>query len=111
MEIDSEFCYGRPYDREEITMAMREEMETTVTGHRRDGMYYVYTADAKHLNRLDKMVAAGRAVVQKRGEDWGDFAIPASEYDPMTGFKVKRKPMTPEQKAAAAERMRNARNS
>lgn len=47
----------------------------------------------------------------KGGDDWGEFVIAAGAFDPLKGFKAKRKPLSEEQKRAVAERLAAARNS
>lgn len=84
------------------------EQETTVTAGRSEKYVDIYTTNSVHLKKLrsDSRVAEIRG-----GEDWGQFRIPAPMYDPITGFKRARKPMTEEQKVQASERLEKARAS
>lgn len=87
-------------------MASIDEQETTVTGHRKNGGYVIYSADPVHLNKLRK---DKRAVETKTGEDWAQFEVSAADFDPITGFKRK-STMSDEHKQAAAERLKALRN-
>lgn len=89
-------------------MATLDEQETTVTYVRSDDVVRVYTANPAHLRRLRK---DDRATEIDGGGDWGNFTIPTAMYDPMRGFKSRRKPLTPEQREQAAQRLTAARNS
>lgn len=51
-----------------------------------------------------------REVIERIAELTAEFVIPLSEFDPLKGFKRKGKPMSPEQRQAAAERLKNARS-
>lgn len=88
-------------------MASFDEQETTVTGHRKNGGYVIYSADPVHINKLRK---DSRAIETKAGEDWAQFEVSSKDFDPIGGFKRK-STMTPEQKLAAAERLKRVRNS
>lgn len=87
-------------------MAAMEEQETTVTHIRGEDIVYVWTANIVHLRALRK---DERATVTDDGGDWAMFSIPADQFDPLKGFKRKKREMTEEQSIAAAERMRKAR--
>jgi hypothetical protein len=89
-----------------LEMATKDEQETTVTYITADSLVQVYTAVPKHLRRLrsDK-----RATEISGGDDWGIFYIESRFFDPLNGFKRARKEMTPEQKAASAKRLADAR--
>lgn len=95
-------------------MASREEQETTVTGNRKEGIYYIWTADPVHIRKFDKAVDDGRATVRHRGEDWAEFVIAATYYDPARGLK-RPYALSEEQREARASRLRlnreNANNS
>lgn len=91
-------------------MATMDEQETSVS-QTRNSETLIWTANPVHLRALRKRVTEGRAVERKTWNDAAEFVIPLSEFDPLKGFKRKGKPMTPEQREAAAERLRNARNS
>jgi hypothetical protein len=78
-------------------MATLEEQETTVT-QLRNGDTNVYTANPVHLRALRKRVEEGRGEERKTWEDAAEFIFPHSEFDPLKGFKTRRKPLTDEQK-------------
>lgn len=90
-------------------MATLDEQETTVT-QVRNGDTNIWTANPVHLRALRKRVAEGRATETRTWEDAAEFLIPLSDFDPLKGFRTKRKPMTDEQRQAAAERLKNARS-
>jgi hypothetical protein len=92
-------------------MASREEQETTVTGNRKEGVWYVWTADPVHIRRFTREAADGRGVLVGSGEDWAEFKIPSSDYDPGRGFKRRKMVLSDEQRAERSERLRNARNA
>lgn len=83
-----------------------DEQETTVTHVRSDNLVRIYTANPKHLRKLR---ANDRATITKDYGDSAEFTVPATDFDPLTGFKRKSKPMTPEQREAAALRLAQAR--
>lgn len=89
-------------------MATLDEQETTVTAVRNGSAVYVYTANPVHLRRLRK---DDRATEVSGGDDWGNFTIPSSSFDPIKGFKRARRPLTDEQREAASERLRAAREA
>lgn len=90
-------------------MATMDEQETSVS-QTRNSETLIWTANPVHMRALRKRVAEGRAVERKTWDDAAEFIIPLSEFDPLKGFKRKGKPMSPEQREAAAERLRNARS-
>jgi hypothetical protein len=85
----------------------KEEQETTVTWNAA-GDIRIYSAVPKHLRALRKNPAA-KPLTDYRF-DYGYFVVKAGEYDPLTGFKRRRKAMTPEQKQVAAARLQAARD-
>lgn len=88
-------------------MATMDEQETTVTAARTDAVVYVYTSQAKHVRRMEADDRFTRR--EGDGETWGNYSIAASQFDPLKG--IKRRPMSEEQRAAAVERLREARAS
>ncbi len=88
-------------------MPTMDEQETTVT-QLRNGDSYVYTANPVHLRKLR---ADARATEVKGGEDWAEFIIPNAAFDPLKGFKVRREPLTEEQRREKSERMKRLRDS
>jgi hypothetical protein len=89
-------------------MTSMEEQETTVSWCRADDTVSIYTTNTVHLRHLR---AEDRVVELAGGEDWGNFRVPASQFDPLRGFIRQRKPWTDEQKRAASERMAKAREA
>lgn len=89
-------------------MTSMEEQETTVTHIRGEERVLVYTANVVHLRALRKNP---RAVQYAGGDDWGSFWIAAEDFDPLKGFRRVKRELTPEQREAAVERMRLAREA
>ena len=89
-------------------MSQLIEQETTITAGRAEDVVFVYTNVPKHLRRLrlDK-----RATEIMGGEEWGRFRIPSDQFDALRGFKRQTKPMTEEQRTAAAARLNAARSA
>lgn len=87
-----------------------DEQETTVT-QLRGGDTLIYTANPVHLRALRKRVAEGRATERDGDDTYGNFVIPNADFDPLKGFKQKRKPLTEEQRTALATRLEHARKS
>lgn len=83
-----------------------DEQETTVTYVRSDDVVRVYTSNPAHLRKLR---ADDRATEVRGDVDWAEFTISSKDFNPLTGFKRKSKPLTGEQKAALAERFAKAR--
>lgn len=83
-----------------------DEQETTVCAGRSSEYVEVYTNNTVHLRRLR---ADDRVTEIKGGDDWGQFRISSAHFDPLAGFKRQRKPLTEEQRAAAASRLEIAR--
>ena len=86
---------------------IRAEMETTVTFGVEEEVVRIYTCVPKHLRRLRNYE---HATETRGGKDWGQFEIPVEFFDPLTGFKHKRK-LSAAQREAASERMRAVRAS
>ena len=84
-------------------MASLDEQETTITHIRSNKTILIYTANAVHLRKLRK---ESRATEVNGGEDWAEFTVSASDFDPLTGFKRRTKPLTEQQRAERADRMR-----
>ena len=78
-------------------MATLEEQETTVT-QLRNGDTNLYTANPGHLRALRKRVEEGLGEECKAWEGAAEFIFPHAEFDPLKGFKSRRKPRTDEQK-------------
>src|SRR5690606_15351014 len=86
------------------------ERETTISVSAGAEFVHVYTAQRKFINRLRKddrvaIVAAG----EDDGSRWTAGKLAANMGSPTSGLKRRSKPMTEEQRAAAVERLRRAR--
>lgn len=88
-------------------MSTRDEQETSVAGYRHD-YYTVFSADPVHIRRIRK---DDRFTITSDTGDTIMATIPGSAYDPLKGIKRRSKPMTDEQRAKAAERLRVARST
>ena len=86
-------------------MSALDEQETTVTQLRND-ITRIYTSNPIHLRRLR---ADARATELSGDEEHGFFTVTSGGFDPLQGFKHTRN-YTPEQRAAAGERMRSLIN-
>lgn len=87
-----------------------EEQETTVT-QLRSGDTQVYTANPIHIRAFSKKVEEGRASVTRSWTvdgvvDAVQFVIPKGEYDPVTGFKKRVKPLSEEERTRRAAAFR-----
>jgi hypothetical protein len=86
----------------------RGEQETTVTWPNEGEVAYIYSTVPKHLRKL----RAREGVLETSGgADWGEFVVPRAAFDPLTGFKRKSRPMTSEERYAAAARLAKARQT
>lgn len=83
-------------------MATLDEQETTVTYTRADNVVRIYTAVPRHIRALR---GNDRATETRSGDDWAEFTVPATEFDPVKGFK-RRVTMSDEQRQAASDRMK-----
>lgn len=86
------------------------ERETTLTMNDESDVVLLWSAQRKYVNRVlaDDRWTVLESGVNEEGQPWVSASIPASKYSPLTGVKRKNN-MTPEQKAAAAERLRRNR--
>lgn len=89
-------------------MATLDEQETTITFGRNEPVARIYTSDFRHLRKLRD---DDRATEVRGGEDWAEFTVPMEQVNPLKFFKAARKPMTDEQRAAAAERLAKIRSN
>lgn len=88
-----------------------EERETIVRADDAKSPVTVWTAQQKYVRRFRKAIAAGKPVVEVRtgpDDEWAEFEIPHDQWSPLTGLK-RVSNLTPEQKAASAARLREAR--
>ncbi len=86
------------------------ERETTITTSDADGSVRIWTAQRRHIGRLRRHpkfteVATGT----HDGSEWAEFTIPAADWNPASGAKRERAPMSEEQRAQAAARLAAAR--
>lgn len=86
-------------------MATTAEMETTVVYDHAAQTYRVWSSYRPHISRFKRDT---RATLTGEGEDWASFEIPAEDYDIRNAFR-RRVSMSDEQKQAAADRLRAAR--
>ena len=86
-------------------MATTSEMETTVTYDHQEGLYRIWSSYRPHIRKFQN---DSRATEAKSGEEFSEFTIPADQFDVTKGFK-RRFTMSDEQKQAAADRLRKAR--
>lgn len=85
------------------------ERETVVTVSDADAVVHVWTArrvDITKLRKNPKAVETGTGLVD--GTTWVTFEIPADQWNPASGIK-RTVNMSPEQKAANAERLARSR--
>ena len=86
-----------------------DEQETIVNATRADEVVRIYSAIPAHIRRLKKRENV--TLVRSWSEDGHEvceFTVASGKWNPVTGVKRNRV-MTDEQKAAAAERLRKAR--
>ena len=89
-----------------------DEQETTISFDRRDNTCYIYTSDSTMITKLDKLVKSGSYKLSDIQYLEGDvvskmYTCPKK----LISFRAKtvRREMTEEQKIAAAERLKKAR--
>lgn len=89
-----------------------DERETVVTVNDGEDVVRLYTAQRPVIRRIQ---ADSRWTVVETGEYDGSPYIwatcPKSMWNPLSGMKKQRAPMTEDQKRAAAERLRAAREA
>lgn len=91
----------------------REEQETVIGKGRTEDSWSVWTSDRTMMTRLDKLVSYGSWKLEKE-EYTADGSLVSKKYVApvecvtFRAFKVQRT-LTPEQKQAAAERLKQAR--
>lgn len=89
-------------------MTSKDEQETTVTVGRNDSYVSVWTNDPTVVTILQKRQSVVK-LTDNSGDIGGHYRIPRAEFHPLKGFKRKSKPLTPEQREAAAARLAVAR--
>ena len=80
------------------------EQETTISVSRADEVVHVWSADPAHIaafRRDDRVREVGV-------DEWGgvSFEIPVEAWHPTKGMRVRRRPLSPEAREAAVEKMR-----
>lgn len=89
-----------------------DERETTVTSTDGDDLVRIWTCQKKHLGKLRRNPRFTEAVTGFYGTtEWAEFTIPADQWNPASGAKRQGRSMTPEQREAAAERLRSFREN
>ncbi len=88
-------------------MTARDEMETTVAWPVVGGEAFVYSTVPKHVRRMERDERFTRR--DGDGVSWGSYVVSSQDLDPLRGVKRRSKPMTDEQRDAARERLRAAR--
>lgn len=88
------------------------EQETSVTYSAADQQVHIWTCIKTDLNRLrkDDRFTEIEAGIYNTGHEWAEFTIDRNQWNPIRGAKRK-VTMTDEQKAAAADRLRNLRKA
>lgn len=88
------------------------ERETVITTTDDANEVRIWTAQRRHIGRLRRHPAYVEvAHGTHEGTEWAEFTIAAELWNPATGAKRARKPLTDEQRAAAGERLRKAREA
>lgn len=88
------------------------ERETTVTSTDGDDTVRIWTAQRRHIGRLRRHPAYTEVASGFHdGSEWAEFTIPADRWNPATGAKRERAPLTDEQRQAAAQRLAAAREA
>ena len=93
-----------------MSTLLAEERETTVTVTDADPNVLIWSARRKDITRLrkhPKAVETGSGFID--GTEWASFTVPSDQWNPASGIKRASRPMTEEQKAAGAERLRKMR--
>ncbi len=91
-------------------MATAAERETTVTVTDESPNVLIWSAQRKYITRLRKHPSFTETRSgYHEGTEWAQFSIPADQWNPASGAKRKRAPLTEEQRLAVAERLRKAR--
>lgn len=86
-----------------------DERETTVTVTDADAVVRIWSARRKDITRLrknPKVTETKSGFID--GTEWAEFTVPTGDWNPASGIK-RVSNMTAEQKAAAAARLRKAK--
>lgn len=89
-----------------------DERETSIVMSDANPVVLLWSAQRKYVNRVlaDNRWTVLDSGVNEEGQPWVSASIPADKYSPLTGVK-RASNLTPEQKAASAERLRRIRES
>lgn len=86
------------------------ERETTINASDGDESVRIWTAQRKHITKMRRHDAFTEIQSGHHGTtEWAVFEIPADQWNPATGAKRKRAPMTEEQRQALADRLARRR--
>lgn len=91
-------------------MASMAEQETTVTVNRAEEWVHIWTNIPKDARRLEKDSRVVKDSSNPEGVG-GFYRVPVADFNVVGGLKRRSKPMTEEQRAAAAERLRRGREN
>lgn len=94
-------------------MASMEEQETIITANRADDFVNVWTSNTHDIAYFKK--TAGFELVKETtyegATESAEFRVPADRVNYRKILKAKRAPLTEEQRLAATERLKQARNA
>jgi hypothetical protein len=94
-----------------ITSLNPYERETVVNASDGDAVVRIWTAQRKFITRLRKHPAVTEVQSGFHGSTaWAEFTIPAELWNPVSGIKRARQPMSEERRAALALHLRNLRS-
>ena len=94
-----------------ITNLNAFERETVVNASDGDEAVRIWTAQRRYITRLRRHPGVTEVASGMHGSTpWAEFTIPAKLWNPVSGIKARRKQMTEEQRAAAAQRLAKARS-
>lgn len=89
-----------------------DERETVITVTDADQSVHIWTAQRRHITRMRKHDSFTETGSGYHGTtEWAEFIIPATDWNPASGAKRKRAPLTDEQRQALADRLAKARES
>lgn len=95
-----------------ITNLNAYERETIVNANDEDETVRIWTAQRRHITRLRRHPGATEVASGSHGKTpWAEFTIPAKLWNPVTGIKRRSAGLSEEQRAAAVQRLAQARSS
>ena len=93
-----------------LTSCTPPERETVVNATDADDLTRITTGQRRFITRLRKHPSFTEVRTWHEGTtEWAEFTIPAGQWNPASGAKRRTRPMTEAERAAAAERLREAR--